>query len=233
MGHMIEAAVAHYQATGLTNFLNVARNSANHMHSYFGPSPKVSGVPGHQEVELALMRLWSSSAGQPSDLEIAKFFIDERGRRSGGRSIYGEYCQDLREVRVETEPLGHGVRGPYMWAGAVDVAVATNDTPLLNTMETMWQNVVDKKMYVTGGMDHKMYNEGFAPDYDLPNDQAYNETCASCAMMMFSHRLGNVRGDGKYADLIERIMYNTFAASRNLSGNRLYYNEGTGPFSSM
>lgn len=225
MGHMIEAAVAHYQATGLTNFLTVARNAANHLYNHFGPSPKASGVPGHQEVELALMRLYDSAQGQPSDLDIAKFYIDERGRHSGGRGIFGEYCQDLREVRVEDEPLGHGVRGPYMWAGAVDVARATNDTSLLTQMETMWQNVVDKKMYVTGGMDHRMYNEGFAPDYDLPNDQAYNETCASCAMMMFTHRLGNARGDGKYPDLIERILYNTFAASRNLSGSRLYYNE--------
>jgi len=223
-GHLIEAAIEHHRATGRTTFMNVARKLADHMESVFGVG-KRSGVPGHQEAEIALIKLWATSGfGKTSDFDLAKFYIDERGRHSGGRGIFGEYCQDLAPIRQMTEPQGHGVRGPYMWAGAVDVAAATDDSALLAALEAIWTNIVEKKMFVTGGTGMREYNEGYAPDYDLDPSQAYNETCSGCATMMFSHRLANLKADGKYMDLLERILYNTFAASHNLDVNRMYYN---------
>lgn len=221
-GHLIEAALAHHATFGRTAFLDVARKLADHMASVFGEGRR-SGVPGHQEAELALMKLWARQ-GKASDLELAKFYVDERGRQSGGRTLYGEYCQDLNPIREEAEPLGHAVRGPYMWAGAVDVAAATGDAALLDALRRIWANVVEKKMYATGGTGHAMYNEGYGPDHDLSNDWAYNETCAACAMMMFSGRLANLTGEGRYADVLERILYNGFASGRSLDGTRLYYN---------
>jgi DUF1680 family protein len=193
------------------------------MASVFGDG-KRSGVPGHQEAELALIKLWAYPGGKQSDFDLAKFYIDERGRHSGGRGIFGEYCQDLAPIRTFTEPQGHGVRGPYMWSGAVDVAAATNDAALVGALETLWQKIVDRKMYVTGGTGHREYNEGYAPDYDLDPASAYNETCSGCATMMFSHRLANLKADGKYMDVLERILYNTFAASHSLDVSRMYYN---------
>jgi len=223
-GHLIEAAIAHHQATGKTNFLTVARKLADHLESVFGVG-KRSGVPGHQEIEIALIKLRSvSGTGSTADLDLAKFYIDERGRHSEGRGIFGEYCQDLAPVRDVTEPVGHAVRGPYMWAGATDVAAATQDGALLAALQTVWQNVVDRKMYVTGGTGHRLYNEGYGPDDDLSNDWAYNETCAACAMMFWTQRMANVLADGRYMDVLERILYNGFAAGRSIDGTRLYYN---------
>ncbi|MBI3856440.1 MAG: glycoside hydrolase family 127 protein [Planctomycetes bacterium] len=221
-GHLIEAALEHQRATGRTNFLGVARKLADHLESVFGVG-KRSGVPGHQEAEIALMKLWALQ-GKQSDLDLAKFYIDERGRHSGGRGIFGEYCQDLAPLRTMTEPQGHGVRGPYLWSGATDVAAATNDPALVTALEAIWQNIVDKKMFVTGGTGMREYNEGYAPDYDLDPGQAYNETCSGCATMMFSARLANLKADGKYMDLLERILYNTFAAGHSLDVSRFYYN---------
>jgi hypothetical protein len=223
-GHLMEAALAHHRATGTPTFLEVARKYADHMTGWFGPG-KVSGVPGHQEAEIALMRLAQvAGAGKPSDLELATWYVDERGRHSGGRGIYGEYCQDLEPIRAATEPVGHGVRGPYLWAGATDVAAATGDAGLLAALETLWTNVVERKMYATGGTGHSLYNEGYGPDWDLSNEWAYNETCAACAMMFWSLRLADLKLDGKYVDVMERILYNGFAAGRSIDGTRLYYN---------
>jgi DUF1680 family protein len=202
----------------------VARRLADHMASVFGVG-KRSGVPGHQEAEIALIKLWAlQGTGKPSDFDLAKFYIDERGRHSGGRGIFGEYCQDLAPLRSVTEPAGHGVRGPYMWAGAADIAAVTNDAALLAALEATWQNIVDRKMFVTGGTGHRQYNEGYAPDYDLSIEQAYNETCSACATMFFSQRLANLKGDGKYMDVLERILYNGFASGHSLDVSRFYYN---------
>lgn len=225
MGHMIEAAAAHYDATGNTHFLEVARKNADYLFETCGRPPKTLVIPGHQGVEMALMRLWAEPGwGRQSDLETTKYFIDERGRHSDGRKIYGEYSQDLHPVRDETETLGHAVRGAYMWAAATDMATASSDKKLLASMEKLWDNVVSKKMYVTGGLGGGLYNEGFAPDFDLSHEHAYNETCAACAMMFWTHRLANACGDAKYTDVLERILYNGFAAARSLDGERLYYN---------
>jgi DUF1680 family protein/regulation of enolase protein 1 (concanavalin A-like superfamily) len=223
-GHLIEAALAHHHATGQTNFLSVARKLADHLENRFGIG-KTSIVPGHQEVEIALMKLWAlQGTGKQADLDMAKFYLDERGRYSGGRTIFGEYCQDLAPIKNMTEPQGHGVRGPYMWSAATDVAAATNDTALLAALEAIWQNIVDKKMWVTGGTGQREYNEGYGPDYDLAPEEAYNETCSACATMMFSHRLANLKADGKYIDVMERILYNGFASGHSLDVSRFYYN---------
>src|SRR5205823_14504719 len=134
------------------------------------------------------------------------FYIDERGRHSGDRGIFGEYCQDLAPIRDFSEPQGHGVRGPYMWSGATDIAAVTNDAALVASLEALWSNIVDRKMGVTGGTGHRLYNEGYAPDYDLADDQAYNETCSACPTMMFTHRLANPKPDGKYMDAPEGVL---------------------------
>src|SRR6185295_3950362 len=223
-GHLIEAALAHHHATGQTNFLDVARKLADHLEGRFGVG-KTSIVPGHQEVEIALMKLWAlQGAGKQADFDLAKFYLDERGRFSGGRTIFGEYCQDLAPIRTMTEPQGHGVRGPYMWAAGVDVAAVTNDAALLSALEAIWQNIVDKKMAPTGGTGHRLYNEGYAPDYDVADSQGYYETCSACATMMFSSRLANLKADGKYMDLLERVLYNGFASGHSLDVSRFYYN---------
>lgn len=225
MGHMIEAAIAHYEATGDTTFLDSARRCADYLFTTFGESPKQTIIPGHQEVELALMRLWKTPGyGKQSDLDLVRYYLDERGRHSNGRRLYGEYCQDLKPIRETSEPVGHGVRGPYMWAAEVDLASVTGDEAPLKTSVATWESVVNRKMYVTGGFGHGLYNEGFAPDYDLSHHYAYNETCAACAMMLWSQRLANLLGDGRYIDVLERVLYNGFAAGRSLDGSQLYYN---------
>ncbi len=222
-GHLIEAAIAHYHATGRETFLDVARKLADHMSSWFGDG-KHCGVPGHQEAELALFRLWNvPGKGKASDYDLARFYLDERGRRSAGRGIFGEYCQDLDPIRASSEPLGHAVRGPYMWAGAADLARASGDTAMLDAVERIWNNIVDRKMYVTGGTGHYLYNEGYGPDHDLASDAAYNETCSACATIFLGLRLANLRGDARYTDVMERILYNVFSASHSLAGRELYY----------
>lgn len=223
MGHMMEAAIAHYEMTGKSDstFLNVARSNANYLAAKIPSTYNV--IPGHQEVEIALMRLYDLQ-GNASDLNQAKYYIDERGRFSNGRPIYGEFCQDVHQLRDEVSPDGHAVRGIYMWNGATRVGAATSDTALLSHMTTLWDNVVNKKMYATGGTGHGLYTEGFGPDYDLSNYYAYNETCAAVAMMQWSNVLGNLYGDGKYNDVLERVMYNGFASGRALDGTRMYYN---------
>lgn len=221
-GHLMEAAVAHQAATGRDSFLNVARRLGDHMSSIFGYGRR-SGVPGHEEAELALLKLWRRS-GRASDFELAQFYIDERGRHSGGRTIYGEYCQDLAPLREQSEPLGHCVRGPYLYAGATDLAAATNDAALLAALERLWTATVTRKMYVTGGLGHSLYNEGFGPDHDLSNEHAYNETCAACAMVLWALRLANLHADARYTDVLERVLYNAVLSGRSLDGRRLYYN---------
>ena len=223
-GGFLQAAIAHFRATGRTYFLDAARKYSDHMSSVFGEGRR-SGVPGHQGPEYVLFNLWSvPGVGRPSDFEQSRFYLEERGRHSGGRAIYGEFCQDLWPIRSSTEPLGHGVRGPYMWAGATDLAGASGDTGLLEAVDGIWTNVVERKMYPTGGFGHRLYNEGFSVDHDLSSEQAYNETCAACGMIFWTHRLANLRADARYTDVMERVLYNGFASGRSLDGTRLYYN---------
>jgi DUF1680 family protein len=224
LGSLIEGALQHYRATGRASFLDVARRAADHVASIFGEGRR-SGVPGHQEIELALLKLRREPGkGTAADLDLAAFYLDERGRHSGGRRIYGEYCQDLRPIRQEAEPLGHCVRGTYQWAAAAELAAATGEPALKEALARVFWNVVDRKMYVTGGFGHALYNEGFGPDFDLSPEQAYNETCAACGMIFWAWRMALLTGDARCSDVLERVLYNTFAAARSLDGTRLYYN---------
>ena len=223
-GGLLQAGVAHFETTGRTTLLDAARKYSDHMSSKFGEG-KTVGVPGHQGLEYVLFSLGMlPGVGRASDFEQAKFYLDERGRHSAGREVYGEFCQDLRPIREETEPLGHCVRMGYQSMAATDLAATTGDAALLDAVDRAWTNLVERKMYVTGGTGHRLYNEGYAPDWDLSHGQAYNETCASCALMGWTLRLGNLKADGKYLDVLERVLYNGFASGRSIDGTRLYYN---------
>jgi len=219
-GHMIEAAVAHFQATGERTLLDVAIRFADLVDSIFGPG-KRSGVPGHQEIELALVKLFHAT-GEKRYLELAQFFLDERGR-ADRRKIYGDYCQDHLPVREQSEIVGHAVRAMYLYCGMADVAAVTGDEGYIATMDRIWNDVVKRKMYVTGGIGPSARNEGFTVAYDLPNETAYAETCAAIGMVLWNHRLNLLHGDAKYVDVLERALYNGLLSGVSLDGKRFFY----------
>jgi len=219
-GHLFEAAVAHFQATGKRTLLDVARRFADHIDSVFGPE-KMHGVPGHEEIELALVKLYRVT-GEKRHLDLAKFFLDERGRPCG-RKLYGEYCQDHLPVREQSEIVGHAVRAMYLYTATADVAAMTGDQGFIEAMDRLWRNVVQKKMYVTGGIGPSAHNEGFTVDYDLPNDSAYAETCASIGMALWNHRLLLLHGDGRFGDVLEQVLYNGLLSGVGLDGEKFFY----------
>ncbi len=219
-GHLFEAAVAHYQATGKRSLLDVARKLADHIDSVFGPE-KRHGVCGHEEIELALVKLYRAT-GEKRYLELARFFVDERGR-SCGRKLYGEYYQDHLPVREQSEIVGHAVRAMYLYSGIADVASLTGDLSLIPAMDRLWNDVVKKKMYVTGGIGPSAKNEGFTVAYDLPNDSAYAETCASIGMALWNQRLLLLSGEGRYGDLLEQVLYNGLLSGVSLDGEKFFY----------
>jgi DUF1680 family protein len=219
-GHMFEAAVAHYRATGKRTFLDVACRFADYIDSVFGPG-KTYGVPGHEEIELALVKLYQAT-GQQRYLDLAKFFIDERGR-TDHRASYGDYCQDHLPVRDQKEIAGHAVRAMYLYSGVADVARLTGDQPLVDAMDRIWDDVVGRKMYITGGIGPSAKNEGFTVAYDLPNDSAYAETCASIGMALWNHRLNLLHADAKYADIVEQVAYNGLLSGLALDGEHFFY----------
>jgi uncharacterized protein len=219
-GHLIEAAVAYYQATGKRKLLDVARRYADYIDQTFGPNRTIA-VPGHEELELALVKLYRVTQ-ERRYLALAKFFIDMRGR-SDKRALFGEYHQDLKPVREQAEVTGHAVRAMYLYAGMADVAGLTGDPSLVKPLETIWHDVVDRKMYLTGGIGPSAQNEGFTVPYDLPNDTAYAETCAAVGMALWNHRMFLMSGDGKYADLLEREVYNGLLSGVSLTGDRFFY----------
>lgn len=219
-GHLIEAAVAYKQATGKDKLLKVAERLADHIASEFGPD-KRHEASGHEEIELALVKLWQAT-GERRFLDQARFFLDMRGR-ADGRKLFGEYAQDHQPVREQTEVTGHAVRAMYLYAAMADVAAATGDKELFAALERIWQDVVGRKMYVTGGIGPSAHNEGFTVPYDLPNDSAYAETCAAIGMALWNHRMFLMTGDGKYADVLEREVYNGLLSGVSLSGDRFFY----------
>jgi DUF1680 family protein len=219
-GHLIEAAVAYYQATGKRKFLNVACRLADHIATIFGPDRRQE-TSGHEEIELALVKL-SRATGDSRYLDLAKFFLDVRGR-AGKRRLFGEYHQDHKPVREQTEVTGHAVRAMYLYSAMADVAALTGDKGLWQAMDHIWHDVVERKMYVTGGIGPSASNEGFTVPYDLPNDTAYAETCAAIGMAFWNHRLFLMSGDGKYADVLERVVYNGLLSGVSLSGDRFFY----------
>ena len=224
-GHMIEAAVAYYQATGKRKLLDVSIRMADHMISLFGPD-KRHWVPGHEEIELALVKLYRITKEQKY-LDFAYWLLEERGHGYGSKGNEGEwdpfYYQDAVPVRDLESISGHAVRCMYLYCGMADVAALKHDTAYIAAMDRLWDDVVLRNMYVTGGIGSSKNNEGFTDDYDLPNLEAYCETCASVGMVYWNQRMHQFTGDSKYIDVLERSMYNGALAGVSLSGNRFFY----------
>jgi hypothetical protein len=220
MGHFYEAAVAHYLATGKRNLLDLAVKNADLLVSVFGPDKK-RGVPGHQVIEIGLAKLYRVT-GNEKYLKLAKFFLDERGH-AHDRKLYGEYSQDHKPVPEQNEAVGHAVRAVYMYAGMADIAALSGDSSYVTAIDRLWENVVSKKLYLTGGIGSTGEHEGFGPNYDLPNASAYAETCASIANVFWNHRMFLLHGDGKYIDVLERVLYNGLLSGISMKGDRFFY----------
>jgi DUF1680 family protein len=219
-GHLYEAAVAYVQATGKTSLLDVALKNAALVMREFGPSARKL-VPGHQEIEIGLVKLYRTT-GDKRYLDQAKFFLDERGN-AAGHKLYGEYAQDHLPVVQQTEAVGHAVRAAYMYAGMADVAALTGDRAYVSAIDGLWENVVSKKLYLTGGIGAAGSWEGFGPAYELANASAYSETCASIANALWNYRMFLLHGDAKYIDVFERVIYNALLSGVALSGDRFFY----------
>ncbi len=220
VGHMYEAAIAHFEATGKRNFLDVAIKNADLIDAIFGLD-KLRDVPGHQEIELALVRLYRVT-GDERYLKLAKFFLDERGR-ANGREVYGPYCQDHLPVTEQSEAVGHAVRAGYMYAGMTDIAATMADADYAAAVLTLWENVAGKKLALTGGIGARHEGEAFGEDYELPNLTAYNETCAAQANILWNQRLFLLTGEAKYIDILERSLYNGFLAGIGMDGRSFFY----------
>ncbi|MBC8064802.1 MAG: glycoside hydrolase family 127 protein [Chlorobia bacterium] len=229
-GHMFEAAVAHYRATGKKSLLNVATKFADLLVRTFGEGPgKRMGYCGHPEIELALFKL-ADATGNKDYFKLSQFFIDKRGnrffadeRRTPKDRFDGVYWLDDMPIREHREIKGHAVRAAYLFAGVADLANATGDPTLVRALDRVWKNTVYKRVFVTGGIGPSASNEGFTTDYDLPTFSAYQETCASLAMMFWNHRMGLLHGEGKYWDEVERSLYNGALAGVNLKGDKFFY----------
>jgi uncharacterized protein len=225
-GHMIEAAVAYYNATGKRKLLDVSIRWADHFDALFGPG-KRNWVTGHQELELALVKLYKTT-GDDKYLKLADWLLSERGKGLAKGYTWTEwkdtgYAQDLVPVKEQKEITGHAVRAMYMYTGAADVATQTGDLAYLKAMRNVWEDVVYRNMYITGGIGSAGSNEGFSTDYDLPNEQAYCETCASVGMVFWNQRMNSLTGSGEYIDVLERSLYNGALDGLSLSGDRFFY----------
>ena len=222
-GHMTEAAVAYFHATGKRKLLDVAIRMADHMMTVFGPG-KRDWVPGHEEIELALVKLYEVT-GEKKYLDFAEWLIDERGHGHGTWVKWRQesYYQDDKPVREMTDIAGHAVRAMYLYCGMADVAAYTGDKGYMTALDSLWDDVVLRNMYVTGGIGQSSRNEGFTQDYSLPNMSAYCETCASVGMVLWNWRMNQFKGDGKYIDILERSLYNGALAGISLSGDRFFY----------
>ena len=224
-GHMIEAGVAYYQATGKRKLLDVCIRMTDHMMIQFGPG-KRHWVPGHEEIELALVKLYQTTQEQKY-LDFAYWLLEERGHGHGTMGDEGKwnpvYYQDIVPVRQLTDISGHAVRCMYLYCGMADVAALKNDTGYIAAMDRLWDDVVHRNMYITGGIGSSRDNEGFTEDYDLPNLDAYCETCASVGMVLWNQRMNQLTGDSKYIDVLERSLYNGALAGISLGGDRFFY----------
>ena len=217
VGHMYEAAVAHYEATGKRSFLDVAIKSADLVDKTFGPG-KLELVPGHQEIEIGLVKLYVST-GEERYLNLAKFFLDYRGKTPRR----AEYDQTHKPVTEQDEAVGHAVRAIYMFAGMADIAALTGNDAYLNAMEKLWYDIVAHKLYITGGVGSPGGVEGFAQKYRLTNYTAYCETCAAIANIFWNYRLFLTHGNSKYIDILELALYNNVLSGVSLSGDLFFY----------
>ncbi len=236
-GHMMEAAAAYYTATGKRELLDIMTRMAHHIDSVLGPEDgKLHGYPGHEEVELALVAMYNVT-GDPVMLKLAKYFIDERGReprffdieaekRDGHKPRWrdpGDYAQWHKPVREQDALEGHSVRALYLATGMADVARETGDETLLAACRTLYENLIRKRLYITGGVGSSPAGERFTFDYDLPNDTVYAETCASIALCFFMRAMLRIEPDAKYADTMEQALYNTCIAGMSLDGHNFFY----------
>ena len=226
LGHLFEAAAAHYQATGKKSLLEVATRAADLLVNTFGPG-KRSTWPGHQITEMALVKLYRVTGKEPY-LALAKFLLDERGPGNlpAGETVNPrglDYNQAQLKIIEQTEPVGHAVRAMYMYAGMADVAAIENDAKIRAAGDRIWDNLVQSKLYLTGGIGAAGGHEGFGDPYDLPNMTAYNETCASVGMDYWNHRQFLLHGHAKYIDIMERTLYNGLISGVSLKGDTFFY----------
>jgi uncharacterized protein len=217
LGHMYEAAVAYYQATGKRELLDISLKSADLVDKDFGWDAFVS-YPGHQVIEMGLVKLYRTT-GDRRYLDLAKFFLDARGTRDDG----DEYAQSHIKVVDQAEAVGHSVRATYMYSGMADVASILKDEAYVNAITRIWEDLVHRKMYITGGIGASGGNEGFAEPYHLPNMTAYCETCASIGSIFFNHRMFSMHGEGRYFDILEKTLYNGALSGVSLTGDRFFY----------
>ena len=251
MGHLLEAAAAHFGATGKRTLLDVGIRVADHVASLFGPDRR-KGYCGHEEFEIGLLRL--ADAVRPSDpdsadryVDLARWMVDERGSRPSpfeaelqdeeamklspwlrnmlapGGVYKADYCQDHARIREAPEVVGHAVRAMYLLAAATEAFEDRDDTEMESAIERLWLDLTQKRMYLTGGIGPSGHNEGFVADYHLPNRTAYAETCAAVGLVFWSHRLAQATFDGEYVDVMERALYNGALAGISLAGDRFFY----------
>ena len=241
-GHLFEAAVAHFQATGKRILLDVAGRYADYIDTVFGREPgKKPGYPGHEEIELALIKLYQVT-GEKHYASLAKYFVDERGQQphyydreatERGNNVPKyfariwtrtyEYNQSHKPVREQNEAVGHAVRAMYLYSGMADVAAEFGDKQLWEALDRLWNHLTSRRIYITGGIGPVRENEGFTTDYDLPNETAYAETCAAIGLVLWAHRMLQFECDGRYADVMERALYNGVLSGVSLDGEKFFY----------
>jgi len=240
-GHLMEGAVAYYYATGKRRFLDIMARYADHISEVFGPGEtQKPGYCGHPEIELALIKL-GRATGEQRYIDLARFFVDERGQRPGGEHYYDrearergkdpsdyhfgtyEYSQSHEPVRDQRHVVGHAVRAAYLYSGMADVSTEYGDDSLKPALEAIWGHLTRKNMYVTGGFGPSAYNEGLTFDYDLPNETAYAETCAAVALVFWASRMLGLGPDRAYADVMERALYNGALVGLSLDGTQFFY----------
>ena len=244
-GHLFEAAVVHYQATGKRTLLDVACRFADLIDSIFGPD-KQDGLPGHEGIELALVKL-ANVTGESRYAALAEYFVTRRGHSPsvferelenpdipGGLDAYrhhytrdgkfeGDYSQAHLPIQQQTECVGHAVRAMYLYSAAADIAAVTKDDAIVNALEALWRNVTEKRLYVTGGVGPSGHNEGFTNDYELPNFSAYAETCASIGLIFWAHRMFLLHGESRFVDALETALYNGALSGISLDGTGFFY----------
>lgn len=240
LGHLVEGAVAYYEATGKDKLMKAACRFADYIDSYFGPEEgKCKGYPGHEIAEMALVRLYEAT-GEEKYLNLSRFFLNERGKEpyyfdaeekarveaDGGKfkpTTNHFYHQAHKRVQAQDEAVGHAVRAVYLYSGMADMARVTNDEEMYAACERLWDSIVKEKLYVTGGIGGTHIGESFSYPYDLPNDTAYSETCAAIGLAFFARRMLEIRPDSKYADVMELALYNTVLSGMALDGKSFFY----------
>jgi uncharacterized protein len=220
-GHFFEAAVAFHRATGERTYLDAARGIGDDIAAVFGPD-KRRDVSQHEEVKIGLIRL-ARATGDSKYLDLARFFLDERGRSTNGRALHGEYAQDHKPVVEQERAIGHAVRAMYLYNALADLAAYTGEPSYRQASLRIWDDAVSKRTYLTGGIGTYRDFEDFGDDYDLPNLSCWNEICAAVGNVLWNHRLFLLEREGKYVDMLERILYNGFLAGVSLSGDRFLY----------